>query len=92
MIVPCSLQLLIENAVKHNRFTDDEPLTITLTLNNEYLKVENDIRNKQTLLSTRIGLSNLSTRYRLICGKDVTISRTENKFMVKLPLIKQSGL
>jgi LytS/YehU family sensor histidine kinase len=93
MILPCSLQPLIENAIKHNRFSEKEPLMITISLNGEYLKVENNIRPRQYLPhSTRIGLTNLSNRYRLTYNKDIVIDKEEEKFIVKLPLIKQSSL
>jgi sensor histidine kinase YesM len=93
MIVPCSLQLLIENAIKHNQFTEKEPLKIEISLNGEYLNVINNVRTKQyTPDSTRIGLVNLSNRYRLIYNKDIIVKRVENNFVVKLPLIKQSSL
>ena len=93
MIIPCSLQLLIENAIKHNQFTDQDPLHINVSLNGEYLKVENNIHAKQYAPeSTRIGLTNLSNRYRLVYNKDIIINRGEDKFVVKLPLIKQNSL
>ena len=93
MILPCSLQLLIENAIKHNQFTEREPLLINISLNGEYLKVENNLRSKQyTPVSTKIGLVNLSSRYRLVYNKDIVINKEEDKFIVKLPLIKQSSL
>jgi LytS/YehU family sensor histidine kinase len=93
MVLPCSLQLLIENAIKHNQFSERDPLVINISLNGEYLKVENYIRAKQyTSESTKIGLVNLSNRYRLVYNKDIIINREEDKFTVKLPLIKQSSL
>ena len=93
MILPCSLQLLIENAIKHNQFTEKEPLQITISLNGEFLNVENNIRSRQYASdSTKIGLINLSNRYRLVYNKDIIIKQEENKFIVKLPLIKQSSL
>ena len=93
MILPCSLQILIENAIKHNQFTEAEPLHINVCLNGEYLNVENNIRTRQYASeSTRIGLFNLSNRYRLVYNKDIVVKREENKFIVKLPLIKQSSL
>ena len=93
MIIPCSLQLLVENAIKHNQFTEQEPLMINIALNGEYLKVENNVRNKQYVGgSTKIGLSNLSNRYRLVYNKDIIISKEQDKFVVKLPLIKQNSL
>jgi two-component system LytT family sensor kinase len=93
MIIPCSLQLLVENAIKHNQFTEQEPLVINIVLNGEYLKVENNVRDKQYAAgSTKIGLSNLSNRYRLVYNKDIIVSREHDKFVVKLPLIKQNSL
>ena len=95
MIIPCSLQLLVENATKHNQFTEQDPLQLNVALNGEYLKVENNVRNKQfATSSTKIGLANLSNRYRLVYNKDIIIDidKEHNKFIVKLPLIKQNSL
>jgi LytS/YehU family sensor histidine kinase len=93
MVIPCSLQLLIENAIKHNQFTEKEPLLINIALNGEYLKVENKIRGRQYAAgSTRIGLTNLSNRYRLVFNKDIIINKEQDKFIVSLPLIKQNSL
>ena len=95
MIIPCSLQLLVENAIKHNQFSEQDPLQINVTLNGEYLKVENNVRNRQyATSSTKIGLANLSNRYRLVYNKDIIIDvdKEHDKFIVKLPLIKQNSL
>ena len=93
MVVPCSLQLLIENAIKHNQFSYEEPLKINIELNGEYLNVANNLRIKQYVPdSTRIGLLNLSNRYRLIYNKKIIIDKGEDMFVVKLPLIKQNIL
>jgi sensor histidine kinase YesM len=93
MIVPCSLQLLVENAIKHNQFTDKDPLQIQIEKNGEYLHVVNNVITKQFGSdSTKIGLMNLSNRYRLIYNKDIRIERKQDHFLVKLPLIKQNSL
>jgi two-component system, LytTR family, sensor kinase len=93
MIIPCSLQLLVENAIKHNQFSEKEPLQINISLNGEYLRVENKIRGKQYAAgSTKIGLTNLSNRYRLVYNKDIVIDKEQDKFVVRLPLIKQNSL
>lgn len=93
MIIPCSLQLLVENAIKHNQFSEEEPLLINIALNGDYLKVENKVRDKQYAAgSTKIGLTNLSNRYRLVYNKDIIINKEQDKFVVKLPLIKQNSL
>jgi LytS/YehU family sensor histidine kinase len=95
MIITCSLQLLVENAIKHNQFSEQDPLQINVTLNGEYLKVENNVRKRQyATSSTKIGLANLSNRYRLVYNKDIIIDvdKVYDKFIVKLPLIKQNSL
>ncbi|HEX7903016.1 MAG TPA: histidine kinase [Chitinophagaceae bacterium] len=89
MIPPCALQILLENAIKHNEFTDANPLKIKMVLNGQYLKVSNNVKPKPySVNSTGIGLKNLSSRYRIICKKDIVIEKTRESYTVKLPLIK----
>jgi len=91
MILPYALQILVENAIKHNEFTDADPLNIRVILNGDYIHIKNNKKPKPYLVnSTGIGLRNLSSRYRLICNKDIQIETTENEFTVKLPLIKSN--
>ena len=88
MMPPCALQTVVENAIKHNEFTAENPLKITLTLNGEYLKVSNTKRPKPYLVeSTSTGLRNLSSRYMLLCNRNIVIENKESCFLVKLPLI-----
>jgi hypothetical protein len=88
MIPPCSLQILIENAIKHNEFSNENPLFIAIEMNGKYLKVINNMRPKAYATnSTNIGLKNLSSRYKLICNKDIVIESGKETFTVKLPVI-----
>ncbi|MEP7377258.1 MAG: histidine kinase [Chitinophagaceae bacterium] len=88
MIPPCSIQVLVENAIKHNEFTDANPLLIKVTVNEHYLQVSNNIKPKlYAVNSTGIGLKNLSSRYKILFRKDITISTSHENFIVKLPLI-----
>lgn len=86
---PCAVQILIENAIKHNEFTEQNPLQIQITLNGHHLRVTNNSKPKMYAVnSTGIGLRNLSSRYRLIMKKDIEIERSRDHFSVKLPIIR----
>ena len=87
---PLAIQTLLENAVKHNEISKRNPLEITIiTTDNESLVVTNAIREKiSTEPGTGIGLSNLAKQYKLLCGKDILISKLNNDFRVEIPLLK----
>lgn len=90
MIPPCAIQLLIENAIKHNEFSAEFPLVINVSMNGHWLEVSNTIKLKPySHNSTNIGLKNLSQRFKLICKKDISIKDNERVFTVQLPLINQ---
>lgn len=89
-IAPLTLQLLIENAVKHNKMSADTPLQVTIRKENEFLIVENAIRRLQSgegVVSTGIGLKNIVKRYQLLTEIPVEISSDNNIFRVKIPLL-----
>ncbi len=89
-IPPLSLQLLAENAVKHNVVSKDKPLTLELFIENEMLVVQNNLNEKATReKSEGLGLQNIKNRFLLIADKEVKIETTTSHFIVKLPLIKQ---
>lgn len=83
-----TLQLLIENAVKHNALSLQKPLSISIVADNNYLTVKNNLRIKKTEpSSSQLGLSNISSRYLLLKGKDIIIKQTEKEFIVLLPIM-----
>src|SRR5687768_270527 len=87
-IVPVTLQILIENAVKHNIISITAPLKIFITSNDEYLIVENTINKKaQVETSNNQGLDNLKGFYQYLSNTPIEISETKNLFTVKIPLI-----
>ncbi len=90
-IIPLSLQLLIENAIKHNIISTKKPLTISIEIDKEKesIKVINTLQKKSKVMdSTKVGLENITERYRLLSEKKlVTIEELENHFQVGLPLL-----
>ncbi len=88
-IVPLSLQLLMENAIKHNIVSADKPLQINIFAENGSLVIDNNLQmKKQVLESTGIGLNNIRNRYKLISEKPVIVTETATNFRVSIPLIK----
>jgi hypothetical protein len=87
-IVPLSLQLLLENAVKHNVVSSSKPLTISIYEEGNYLIIENNINPKEAIgKSTKVGLQNIVDRYGLITQKGVKIENNNKTFKVSLPLL-----
>ncbi len=88
---PAVLQLLVENAIKHNGFSMENPLFIDITLSDDYITVRN---LKSPLLSkmesTGLGHKNIIERYSLLCDKKVKIENAENFYSVSLPIIKKT--
>ena len=86
-IVPVSLQLLVENAMKHNSISLDKPLKITIKRQNDCLLVSNNIQRKSIIEpTTKTGLQNLKERVNLIMRKELIAEEKDNEFVVKLPI------
>ena len=88
-IVPLSLQILMENAIKHNIVSSDKPLQIDVFANNGRLVVSNNLQKKnQVKESTGIGLDNIRNRYKLLSEKQVEVTENGSNFTVSIPLIE----
>jgi two-component system, LytTR family, sensor kinase len=90
LLPPLTLQLLVENAVKHNNVLNGTPLLIEITGNSDgWLTVTNNLQKKTTKVdSSKIGLNNIKEKFRLLNQPDVVIEETSAMFVVKLPLIE----
>jgi two-component system, LytTR family, sensor kinase len=87
-IVPLSLQLLMENAIKHNIVSQNKPLKIIVQVNNGNLIVSNNLQKKnQVHESTGIGLNNIRNRYKLMTNLPISITEIAGQFTVSIPLI-----
>lgn len=89
-IVPLSLQLLLENAVKHNVVTSSRPLHIKVFEQNGMLVVSNNLQEKQVVKkSSGVGLQNIKQRYNILTDREVIIEKTESDFRVFIPMLTQ---
>lgn len=87
-VVPCSVQLLVENAIKHNVTSSENPLVVRIAAEGRYLTVSNPLRPKISSAETpRLGLRYIHQQYRDAAGKDIVVSSGNGEFTVKLPLI-----
>ena len=88
-VIPASLQMLIENAIKHNVISKTKPLHIDVHINgNNTIVVSNNLQLRQSVdNSTQIGLANIIKRYQLVSGKNVMVKNDSADFTVALPLL-----
>jgi len=92
-IIPLSLQLLLENTIKHNAVSEENPLKVVITEANGYLVITNNYNPKTVLeQGTKVGLNNIIDRYNLITLKKVSVEKTSDNFTVKLPLLTQKTI
>ncbi len=88
-IIPLSLQMLLENAIKHNIISEDKPLTIRLYTEGDLLVVSNNLqRKRQVQHSTKVGLDNIKHRYAFFTDRELRIEETESAFTVHVPLLR----
>lgn len=87
-ILPISLQILIENALKHNTATRENPLEIEIRQEGNSITVKNSLQRKTVIgQSLRLGLKNLAERTTLTTRREITVVETEKEFIVTLPLV-----
>lgn len=91
LVPPMALQLLIENAIKHNEVSVAKPLTVSISCENDYLVVKNSLQPRSFVEeSTGTGLNNIRSRYSYFTDKEVVITDKDGKFTVKIPLLHES--
>ena len=87
-VVPLSLQLLLENTVKHNVFSEQKPLHIKIFIEGDYLVIQNNFQKKEVLQDRQgVGLQNIISRYAIISNRKMVIEQNKNWFSVKIPIL-----
>jgi len=87
-VVPLSLQLLLENTVKHNVVSEQRPLRIRIFIEGDYLVIQNDFQKKEVINSRQgVGLQNIVDRYGIITNRKVLIEQNNQTFTVKIPIL-----
>ena len=87
-VVPLSLQLLLENTIKHNIVSDMQPLHISISVEGDYLVISNNLQKKDVLKSGEgVGLKNIVSRYAILTSKQVNIESDTSSFKVKIPIL-----
>lgn len=88
-VAPLTLQLLVENAVKHNQMSDEQPLHVGIGLEANDLVVRNTLQRRPAApaASTGVGLQNIVNRYRLLTARPVQITEAAGEFVVRIPLL-----
>ncbi|HYC83687.1 MAG TPA: sensor histidine kinase [Chryseosolibacter sp.] len=92
LVAPLAVQMLIENAIKHNVVSEDDPLTIEVFTDDDFLVVKNNLQPKSSSAepSAGVGLDNITNRYAFLTSKKVEVIADPDSFIVKLPLLTQT--
>jgi len=87
-IIPLSIQILVENAIKHNVTSTEEPLVIEIYKENEFLVIKNNLQKRTTVShSGNIGLNNIKARYEYLSDKEFEVGEGDGYFMVRIPVL-----
>lgn len=91
-VAPLALQMLIENAIKHNIISEDDPLSIKVYRENGYIVVKNNLQRKAVMgePSSGVGLENIARRYELLTDKKMIVQEEAGAFVVKVPVLTKS--
>ena len=91
-VIPASVQILVENAIKHNIATSEHPLHINIAIGDNGITVSNNLQLRNNVAKSGIGLENLKKQY-VIFGQRIEITRTDRAFSVSMPFLEnQSSL
>jgi sensor histidine kinase YesM len=88
-VTPLALQMLVENAIKHNVVSEDDPLSIVISDDDQFISVENNVQKKKTMAepSSGVGLENIQKRYAMLTNMPVGITDSGSAFKVSLPML-----
>jgi sensor histidine kinase YesM len=87
-IVPMALQMLLENAIKHNSISITKPLKIEIKEEDGFVIVKNNLQPKTSrIVSNKIGLKNIKSRYKYLSDKEVQVIKSDSEFVVKIPVL-----
>lgn len=90
-IIPCTLQLLLENAIKHNAISPEKPLVVTVSTDGKSITMRNSLIPKvSTRPSTGIGLQYIRNQYRDLADAEITVTQTADSFAVTVPILEES--
>ena len=90
MLPPLALQLVIENAIKHNEVSSELPLNVIIVSNEDSIEVKNNLQLRSNVEeTTKTGLNNIRQRYKFYTNRSVEIIQDENNFTVKMPLLQK---
>ncbi len=91
-IIPMALQMLLENAIKHNTLSALKPLIVQINMEEDYIVMKNNLQLKTAILhSNKLGINNIQSRYSHLTDKKVIIKKTEDYYLVKLPLLNNKS-
>jgi len=86
-IIPMTLQMLLENAVKHNIISKNQPLRVEIKEKEGFIEVKNNLQTKTVINSSKIGLKNIQSQYKYLSDKEVLVEFTDKFYAVKIPLL-----